>query len=77
MNQKVKELRGMIYSKYNSESDFANSLGWPRQKLNKITNGIKEPTIEELNQLSIGLDVSVEAMAQIFLRLKSPNEQQK
>lgn len=76
MSRKIKELRGLIYSHYDSESEFAQKLQWPRQRLNKITNGIKEPSIEELNALSRGLGVSVNDMAQIFLKLKSPNEQQ-
>ncbi len=52
MDNKVKELKGLIYSKFNSESDLARHLGWARQKLNKITNGIKEPDITELNELA-------------------------
>lgn len=76
MAGKIKELRGLIYSKFDSESEMANFLGWPRQRLNKITNGIKEPDIKELNQLAEALGKSVGDIAQIFLNRESPNGQQ-
>lgn len=73
--QKVRELRGLIYSQYDSETEFANAIGWPRQRVNKITNGTKEPDIDELNILAKALNKSVGDIAQIFLRYKSPNGQ--
>lgn len=75
--EKVRELRGLIYSQYDSETEFANAIGWPKQRVNKITGGVKEPNIDELNALSKALNVSVGEMAQIFLRYKSPNRQLK
>lgn len=77
MTEKVKELRGLIYSKYNSEAEMAKIMGWTRQKVNKITNGTKEPNVDELNAFAKALDKTVGDVAQIFLRNKSPNEQQK
>lgn len=73
---KVKELRGLIYGQYDSESQFAKAVGWPRQRVSKITNGVKEPDIGELNVLAKALNKSVGEIAQIFLRYKSPNRQQ-
>lgn len=62
-------LRGIIYSRYDSEADFARSLGWTRQKLNRIVNG-KMPNIEELNAIAKGLNVPVsEAIAFFFARV--------
>ena len=76
MARKIKELRGLIYGKFNSESEMARFLGWPRQRLNKITNGIKEPDVKELNELAITLGKPVGDIAQIFLSHESPNGQQ-
>lgn len=73
MMAKVRELRGLIYSNFDSESQFANAIGWPRQRVSKITNGTKEPDIDELNTFAGALHKSVGEMAQIFLRYKSPN----
>ena len=72
--QKIRELRGMIYSRFNSESECARALGWSRQRLNNITNGKSEPSIKELNDLSEILHVETQLLFQIFLRQKSPNE---
>lgn len=72
MARKVYELRGMIYSKYESEAQCARELGWPRQKLSKITNGNKEPDIDELFQLSKALGCAIDDLVDIFLKHKSP-----
>lgn len=73
---KVKELRGLIYANYDSESQFAEAIGWSRQRVNKITTGHKEPDIDELNTIATALHKSVGDIAQIFLRYRSPNRQQ-
>ncbi len=73
---KVIELRGLIYGKYETEAQLANELGWPKQRLNLITNGTREPDLEEVAALAEKLDKSVEEMVFIFLRHKSPNRQQ-
>lgn len=72
---KIRELCGLIHSKYDTEADFARDLGWPRQRLNKITTGAKEPDLHETAEIAAKLDASLEDIAAIFLRNKSPNEQ--
>jgi len=76
MSRKVRELRSLIFAKFDTEAEFAKEINWSRQKLNKITNGQREPDINDLNDLSKGLGISVGELAHIFLRHKSPNEQQ-
>ena len=70
---KILALSGLIHSKFDSESKMADRLGWSRQRLNKITNGDKEPDLNEVRSISDALDVSFMTVAQIFLDLKSPN----
>ena len=70
---KILPLRGLIYSKFNSEAECADALGWSRQRLNKITNGKKEPDLEEVQALANVHDVSFMEVANIFLHLKSPS----
>ena len=72
---KVAELRGLIYSRYDSEAQLAKELGWDRQRLNKITNGIKEPDLDEIAALAPKLGSSIEELVHIFLRHKSPDGQ--
>ena len=73
---KVLELKGLIYGKYDNETDLANELGWTKQRLNQITTGRREPNLEEVEALAGKLDTTVGDMVYIFLRNKSPNRQQ-
>lgn len=72
---KVRELCGLIHSKYDTEAELARELGWNRQKLNRITNGTKEPDLVEATAIAKALDVSIERIANIILCYKSPNKQ--
>lgn len=76
MAKKVREFRSLIYKYYDSESEFADTIKWPRQRLNKLTNGTKIPSIDELETLSSPLHISIEGLAQIFLTHKSSYERQ-
>ncbi len=64
---KILELNGLIHSKYSTESQLADELGWTKQRLNKITNGLKEPDLDEVEALAKKLDQSIETVAYIFL----------
>jgi len=72
---KNKELRSLIFREYDSEAAFARALGWSRQKVNKMTNGVYEPNVQEINDMAVALKTNVEKIIQIFLNFKSPNEQ--
>lgn len=72
MAQKIRELRALIYSTFDSEADMAKSMGWSRQRLNKITTGVKIPNLWELQEISKELNVPISSMAEIFLANKSP-----
>ena len=76
MSRKVREFRGLVYTRYDSESDFARALNWPKQKVSRISSGAKEPGLAEIDEMSPLLGVSPAELMQIFLRHKSPNEQQ-
>ena len=73
---KIIELRGLIYGKYESETQLAQELGWTKQRLNVITTGRREPNLEEVEARASKLDKPVGDMVYIFLRHKSPNRQQ-
>ena len=70
---KVIPLRGLIYSKFESESECACAMGWKKQRLNKITTGKKEPDLNDVKAISDVLGVTFMDVANIFLREKSPN----
>lgn len=73
MTEAKKEIRSMIYGQYNSEKACADAMGWPKQKLNKIVNGKKEPTVSEVVKIATTLKCPVGRMAEIFLAMQSPN----
>ena len=75
MMARIKELRSIIYDRYESESELANELGWPKQKLNRITNGQQEPNLEELMAMADKFEMSATDLIRIFLQNKSPNRQ--
>lgn len=64
----ILELRGLIYGKFRTSSDLARHLGWPRQRLNKITCGQKIPNITEVRQIADALDVPIETIADFFCK---------
>lgn len=66
-------LRGLIYSHFPNESTMAQAMGWSRQRLNKITNGKKEPTIAEVQYIAVVLGVPFMDVARIFLQMQSPS----
>ncbi len=72
---KSMELNGLIHSQFKNEASLARALGWPRQRLNKITSGSKEPNISEAVQIARQLGVSVDRLSDIFFESKSPNGQ--
>lgn len=70
---KVLALKGMIHSKFDSEVQMSDTLGWSRQRLNKITNGKKEPDLNEIRDMASVLGVSFMDVARIFLQPESPD----
>ena len=61
------DLRGKIYSKFNSEAEMARELGWTRQRLSKITNGHRVPTLFEVDDLANALGCSFMDIANFYL----------
>ena len=61
-----KELRGVILARFDSESALARSLGWTRQRLNRMTQGHKKPNLSEARAICEKLEVSMEELAVFF-----------
>lgn len=72
---KIKELSGLIHSKFASEGAFAEAIGCSRQRLSRIINGHQEPDMTDIVAMGNALDQSPVIIAQIFLRSMSPNGQ--
>ncbi len=67
--ESTKEIKSCIYRKFETEKACADYLGWPRQRLNKIVVGKKEPSVSEVVAIANALDCRVDYMAGIFLRM--------
>ena len=76
MASKIEGLDRAIKNKFASEAACSRALGWDRQRLNKITIGKMLPDVNDLNALSVVLEISVGELAGFFITEKSPNEQQ-
>lgn len=59
--------RGLVYSKFKTIADFAQAIGWTRQKATNIVNGVQEPSLADVDKMSKALDVSFEETAGFFL----------
>ena len=67
------DLSALIYGKFKNQAAFADHIHWRRQRLNKIVNGEKIPSIPEVQELAEGLEVPFMMIAGFYLRKKSPN----
>jgi DNA-binding XRE family transcriptional regulator len=65
-------LKGLIYNQFESQTEMATSMGWSRQRLNKIVNGKKKPNLDEVCVMAKTLGVPFMTIAQFFLIAKSP-----
>lgn len=73
MTDARREIRSIIYRKFDTEKACAEALGWPKQRLNNITNGKKEPTVSEIAAIARTVEAPVETLAEVFCRMMLPN----
>ena len=62
----VSQLRGAIYAKYHSMTDFAKEINWTRQRLSRYLHGSITPNIEECNMIADTLGMSDSDIVRIF-----------
>lgn len=71
---KVMGLNSLIHGQYPNQASFAEAIGWRRQRLNKIVNGEKQPSLAEVQEIAKGLGVPFMMVCNFFLQEESPNE---
>ena len=76
MNKKISELRSLIYGRFDSQTEFAEYLGWSKQRLSKVTSGKKEPSISEVFEISQGLGIDLPTTMRIFVQHWIPEDKQ-
>lgn len=67
MKKERNEFRGLVYSRFNTQSSFANEIGWSKQKVSKIINNMQVPTVRDIEALSCCLEKPVEDIVNLFL----------
>ena len=68
------ELNSLIHGQFRNQAAFADAIGWRRQRLNKIVNGDRQPSLDDVQVIANGLGVPFMMVANFFLNKKSPNE---
>ena len=72
---KCMELNALIHGQFRSQAAFADHIHWHRQRLNKIVNGEKQPSLKDVQDIADGLGVPFMMVANFCLTSKSPIEQ--
>lgn len=64
-------LRGLIRSQFPTDAEFAEQIGWSRQRLSRILQQKQPPTIPDVREIADGLGVPFMMVAKFFLDSKS------
>lgn len=46
------QIRGTVFSKFNSVESFARAIGWKRNKASRIVNGTQRPSAKDMEQMA-------------------------
>lgn len=65
--------RSLVLGKYKSIAEFADAIGWSRNKASRIVNGVQEPDAEEMEQMAelFGINTADQFMEIFFARLST------
>ena len=65
--------RSLVLGKYKSIAEFADAIGWSRNKASRIVNGVQEPDAEEMEQMAelFGINTADRFMEFFFARLST------
>lgn len=59
-------LRGLVFDKFRTIADFADAIGWDRNKAARIVNGKQEPSKKDMESLIFFFEIPQEQIAPIF-----------
>lgn len=63
--------RGLVYSRYKTIAEFAQVIGWTRQKATNIVNGVQEPSLDDVDKMAKAMGMAFEETARFFLPKQS------
>ena len=67
----LNKLRGAVYEKFPSSSACAVNIGWTKQKLSNILNGLQIPNVYDIKLIAESCELSNEKLLDIFLPERS------
>ena len=59
-------IRGVVFSKFDTISDFASAIGWQRNKAARIINAKQDPSKKDMEEMIQTLNIPAESIAPIF-----------
>ena len=59
-------LRGLVFDRFHTVSEFASAIGWDRNKAARIVNGKQEPSKKDMETLISFFGIQSEHLASIF-----------
>lgn len=65
--------RSLVLGKYKSIAEFADAIGWSRNKASRIVNGVQEPDANEMEQMAelFGIKTAEQFMNIFFANLST------
>lgn len=51
-------LRGIVFSRFKTVGDFADYIGWSRNKASRILNGIQSPSQADMEEIVDKLEIT-------------------
>ena len=62
------QLRGAVLAKFRNITDFAKAMEWDRKKASRIVNRVQKPSVNDMEQMALALDVrDPDSFVHIFL----------
>ena len=62
------KLKGIVLQKYFSITRFADAIKWSRNKASRILNGVNEPSIDDIVEITVLLELDEKTFFDIFFR---------
>lgn len=61
-------LKGYVLQKYFTITAFSKAINWKRNKSSRILNGVQEPTLDDIVELTNALDLDEQTFFNIFFK---------
>ena len=60
------KMKGIVLQKYFSRTRFADAINWSRNKTSRILNGVNEPSIDDIVEITVLIELDEKTFFDIF-----------